>query len=80
MYSHVTIDPQICHGKPCIANHRIPVVMVLELIAAGISFEEILTRYYPSLTKQELTDCVLYAKHLIEPEPFLDSEPIEHAV
>ncbi len=55
---HITIDPQSCHGKLCIANHRIPVYMVLELIAQDISFDEIIEKYYPSLTKQEITDCV----------------------
>jgi uncharacterized protein (DUF433 family) len=80
MRQNITIDPQICHGKPCIANHRIPVAMVLELIAEGISFDEIIEKYYPSLTKEEITDCVLYAKHLIEPEPLIDSEPTEQAI
>lgn len=68
MSPSIRIDPGICHGKPCIAGHRIPVSMVLELLAEGISFEEILREYYSSLTRQDLTECVLYAKHLIEPE------------
>jgi uncharacterized protein (DUF433 family) len=80
MRYNITIDPQICHGKPCIAHHRIPVYMVLELIAEGFSFEEIIKIYYPSLTKEEIVDCVLYARHLIEPEPITDVEPMEQAV
>jgi uncharacterized protein (DUF433 family) len=80
MKQNITIDPQICHGKPCIARHRIPVYMVLELIAEGISFDEIIEKYYPSLTKEEIADCVVYARHLIEPEPIIDAEPTEQAV
>lgn len=80
MKQTIMIDPQICHGKPCVANHRIPVAMVLELIAEGISFEEISEKYYPTLTKEEIAACVLYAKHLIEPEPLLDAPLMEEAV
>jgi uncharacterized protein (DUF433 family) len=80
MRNTITINPQICHGKPCIANHRIPVYMVLELIAEGISFDEIIEQYYPTLTKEEITDCVLYAQHLLEPEPIEELEPAEMAV
>ena len=75
MNYHITIDPQICHGKPCIVNHRIPVYMVLELIAQDISFDEIIEKYYPTLTKEEIAECVLYAQHLIEPEPFVENVP-----
>jgi uncharacterized protein (DUF433 family) len=77
MRNTITIDPQICHGKPCVATHRIPVYMVLELIAEGISFDEIIEQYYPTLTKEEIVDCVLYAQHLIEPEPIEESETVE---
>lgn len=77
MKYNITIDPQICHGKACIANHRIPVYMVLELIAQDISFDEIIEKYYPTLTKEEIMDCVLYARHVIEPEPLIESEPME---
>ncbi len=80
MKFHIVIDPQICHGKPCIANHRIPVYMVLELIARDISFDEIIKKYYLTLTKADIADCVLYAQHLIEPEPFMETEPMEIAV
>lgn len=80
MQQRIIIDPYICHGKPCVANHRIPVTMVLELIAEGISFEEISTKYYPTLTREDIAACVLYAKHLIEPEPLWDAPLLEAAV
>ncbi len=80
MKQQIVIDPQICHGKPCVANHRIPVTMVLELVAEGISFEEIIATYYPTLRREDIAACILYAKHLIEPEPLLDAPVLEEAV
>jgi uncharacterized protein (DUF433 family) len=80
MQYNITIDPQICHGKPCITDHRIPVYMVLELIAEDISFDDIIAKYYPSLSKEDIMDCVLYARHLIEPEPLMELEPMEEAI
>ena len=41
----ITIDPEICHGKPCIRDLRYPVEMILELLSAGMTFEEILSGY-----------------------------------
>ena len=73
----ISIDPQICHGKPCVANHRIPVYMVLELIAEGIGFDEIIRKYYPTLTKEDLAACVTFAKHLVQPEPISELEEME---
>lgn len=69
----ITIDPNICHQKPCIAKHRIPVYMILELVAAGISFDEIIQKYYPVLSREDITACIQYAQHVIEPEP-VDAE------
>ncbi len=67
--NRITIDPNICHGKPCIAGHRIPVYMILELVAASIPFDEILHTYYPSITAQDIRACIEYARYVIEPEP-----------
>ncbi len=41
----ITIDPQICHGKPCIRGLRYPVENILELLSAGMGIEEILADY-----------------------------------
>ena len=38
----ITIDPQVCHGKPCIAGTRVLVTVVLDNLAAGISADQIL--------------------------------------
>jgi uncharacterized protein (DUF433 family) len=41
----ITIDPTICHGKPCIRGLRYPVEMLLELLSSGMTFDQILADY-----------------------------------
>ena len=60
MTSHITIDPAICHGKPCIRDLRYPVTLILELLAAGMSHEEILTDY-SDLEADDISACLRYA-------------------
>jgi uncharacterized protein (DUF433 family) len=45
LLDRITIDPDICHGKPCIRGLRYPVEVLLELLSSGISMEEILADY-----------------------------------
>jgi Uncharacterized conserved protein len=45
MNPRITIDPAVCHGKPCIRGLRYPVETVLEWLAGGMSVEEILADY-----------------------------------
>jgi uncharacterized protein (DUF433 family) len=45
LLARITINPAICHGKPCIRNLRYPVDVFLELLSGGMSFEEILADY-----------------------------------
>ena len=45
LLERITTDPDICHGKPCIRGLRYPVDMILELLSAGMSNEEILADY-----------------------------------
>ena len=61
----IVIDPKIHFGKPCVAGTRIPVEDVLELIQEGISFEEIVNRYYPDLTIEDVKACAKYATELV---------------
>lgn len=57
------------------AGTRIPVYAVLELIEAGIPFEEIVTKYYPDLTVEDVQACVRYATELIKAEEIHLAEP-----
>jgi uncharacterized protein (DUF433 family) len=45
LLKRITIDPEICHGKPCIRGLRYPVEVILELLSSGMSSEEILADY-----------------------------------
>ena len=45
LLERITIDPNICHGKPCLRGLRYPVEFVLELLSGGTSIEEILLDY-----------------------------------
>ena len=45
LLDRITIDPAVCHGQPCIRGLRYPVALLLELLSAGMSIEEILADY-----------------------------------
>lgn len=53
LLTRITIDPEIAHGKPVIRGLRYPVQTILELLSAGMSFEEILADY-PDLEPEDL--------------------------
>lgn len=60
MLERITIDPEICHGKPCIKGTRIPVFVILDLLAANLSVEEIIEAY-PDLTVEDIKAAIEYA-------------------
>ncbi len=45
LLTRITINPEICHGKPCIRNLRYPVTFVLDLLSSGMTNQEILDEY-----------------------------------
>jgi len=57
MFKHISVNKDICGGKPCIAGTRIPVYMVVELIKHGLNLEEIQKDYYPDLTADQVREC-----------------------
>ena len=63
----ITIDPKIMHGKPVIRGTRIPVYVILNLLAGGMSEEEVL-KEYPDLTRDDILACLEYAARLAEEE------------
>ena len=68
LLSRITIDPNICHGKPCITGTRIQVAQVLDLAAAGKSFREIIGNYFPDLTEDDIRACLEFARDLVQNE------------
>jgi len=70
MNERITIDPNICHGKPCIKGTRIMVSNILNLLAHGASEEEIL-KGYPELTHEDISAALSYAESVIKDEEIL---------
>ena len=60
LLTRITINANMCHGKPTIRGLRYPVENILELLAAGMSYEEILADY-SDLVKEDLLACLAYA-------------------
>ncbi len=63
--NRITLLPEICHGKPTIRGLRYPVENMLELLASGMSIEEIL-KDYPDLEKEDMLACLEYAARVIQ--------------
>jgi len=63
----ITSDSKVCSGKPCIKGTRIPVHIILDLLAAGESYEGI-KQAYPSLTDADIRACLSYAAVLADDE------------
>ena len=61
--NRITINPKICHGKPTIRNKRYPVDLILDLLSAGSTHEEILEDY-PNLEEADILACLAYASKL----------------
>ena len=70
---HISVDPNICHGKACIRGTRVMVSVVLDNLAAGLTPTEIV-RSYPSLQPDDVGAAMAYAAELarerIVPTPF----------
>ena len=65
LLNRITIDPEICHGKPTIRGLRYPVDTMLELLASGMSFEELINDY-PDLEREDFLACLEYAAKLTQ--------------
>ena len=64
MSERITINPDICNGKPVLRGTRIAVQTVLEFLAAGDSTEDVLEEY-PALTRDDVQACLDYASRLM---------------
>lgn len=63
LLDRITVDPAVCHGKPCIRGLRYPVEMLLELMSSGMSSEAILADY-EDLEPEDLQAALAYAARL----------------
>jgi uncharacterized protein (DUF433 family) len=63
LLARITIDPDICHGKPCIRGLRYPVENLLELLSSGMTINEILADY-EDLERDDLLAALAFATKL----------------
>ncbi len=63
----IAVDPAILVGKPVVRGTRLAVEFVLDLIAGGWSFDEVVSNY-PGLTVEDIRACVAYAKEVLAEE------------
>ena len=65
--TRITLNPEVCNGRPSIRNMRFTVAQMLELLAAGMSFEEVLEDY-PYIEKGDINACLLFAALIANPQ------------
>lgn len=63
LLNRITIDPAVCHGKPCVRGMRYPVETLLELLSSGMTHDEILADY-EDLEREDLLAVLAYAARL----------------
>ena len=63
LLSRITIDPAVCHGKPCVRGLRYPVETLLELLSSGMTIDEILVDY-EDLERDDLLAVLAFAARL----------------
>jgi uncharacterized protein (DUF433 family) len=64
LLNRITIDPDICHGKPCIRGLRYPVETLLQLLSSGMTIEQTLADY-EDLEREDLLAATTYQEDLI---------------
>jgi len=70
LLARISINPEVCFGKPCIKGHRIWVSLILDLLAGGASMQELLADY-PGLEEADILACIAYGAEMAR-ERFVD--------
>jgi len=63
LLSRISVSPDVCFGKPCIAGHRVWVSLVLDLLASGMTITEVLAQY-PGITEEDVLACIAYGAEM----------------
>lgn len=77
LLTRISINPNICFGKPCIKGHRIWVSLILDFLASGMSIPDLLEEY-PGLEEADIYACIAYGAEMSR-ERYVDI-PVEPAV
>lgn len=70
LLNRISVDPQVCGGRPCVRGTRVWVSLLLDFLASGSSMEEILGEY-PQLTREDLLAAIAYGAEMSR-ERFVD--------
>jgi uncharacterized protein (DUF433 family) len=63
LFNRITLNPEVCHGKPTIRNMRYPVELILDLLSSGMTYSEIIEDY-PAIENDDIKACLAYASRL----------------
>ena len=63
LLARISVDPEVCFGKPCVRGHRIWVSLILDLLASGLGIEDILEEY-PQLSREDILACIAYGAEM----------------
>jgi uncharacterized protein (DUF433 family) len=74
LLSRITIDPAVCHGKPCVRGLRYPVETLLELLSSGMTTDEILADY-EDLERDDVLAVLAFAARLARTRRLQPVEP-----
>lgn len=59
--NRITINKDICHGKPCVRGMRWPVEVIIDMLGTGMNIDEIIEDH-PELEKEDILECLNFAK------------------
>ena len=74
LLSRITIDPAVCHGKPCVRGLRYPVETLLELLSSGMTHDEILADH-ADLEREDLLAVLAFAARLARTRRLQEAGP-----
>ena len=63
LLSRISVDPNVCFGKPCVGGTRIWVSLLLDFLASGMTMEQILEEY-PNLTRDDILAAIAYGAEM----------------
>jgi len=64
LLSRITVDPEVCHGKPCVRGLRYPVEYILEYLAGGDSVDDLLAEF-PDLEREDVLACHEFSRRML---------------
>lgn len=64
LLSRITVDPEVCHGKPCVRGLRYPVETILEYLAGGDTTDDLLAEF-PDLEREDILACHEFSRKML---------------